>query len=51
MVFQQIERSQRKGKKWLIWVIVGLLLFSMIGYVLTLDEAVDPLPESEEAID
>jgi len=31
-------------KDWRVWVVVGLMLLAMAVYILTLDEAVRPVP-------
>ncbi len=35
-------RKQPPHKDWRLWVIVGLMLAAMIGYIMSMDESVEP---------
>ena len=34
--------KQPPHKDWRLWVVVGLMLAAMIGYIMSMDEAIEP---------
>ena len=49
---EEVDRAGWRGahKNWRVWVAVGLVLLSMLIYVMTMDEAIQPGGKVQQSV-